>query len=106
MEVDDPCPSCARPRTRPDVVWFGEIPYHMDAIELALSGCALFAAIGTSGSVWPAAGFAAGARRHGAQCVELNLEPSEVSRAFHLRHYGPATRLVPDWVDSVIAQFS
>lgn len=104
MAVADPCPACAAPRTRPDVVWFGEIPYHMDTIELALSTCRFFAAIGTSGSVWPAAGFASAARRNGAHCVELNLEPSEVSRVFHERRYGPATQIVPDWVETVIAK--
>lgn len=102
MAVDDPCPSCHRPSTRPDVVWFGEIPYHMEAIAEAIADCEIFAAIGTSGQVWPAAGFAAEARRAGAECIELNLEPSEISRAFHTRRYGPATELVPVWVDSLL----
>jgi len=105
MEVDDPCPTCAAPRTRPDVVWFGGNPHHMETIDMALGGCRLFAAIGTSGSVWPAAGFAQIARRHGAHCVELNLEPSEISQVFHERRYGPATQIVPDWVETVIAKY-
>ncbi|MCB1360760.1 MAG: NAD-dependent deacylase, partial [Rhodobacteraceae bacterium] len=66
MAVDDPCPACGQPRTRPDVVWFGEIPYHMDAIAEAIAQARIFAAIGTSGQVWPAAGFATEARRAGA----------------------------------------
>ena len=103
MAVDDPCPACGQPRTRPDVVWFGEIPYHMDAIAEALAQARIFAAIGTSGQVWPAAGFATEARRAGAQCVELNLEPSEVSHAFHTHHHGPATQIVPSWVDTLLS---
>ena len=102
MQATDPCPACAAPRTRPDIVWFGEIPYHMETIAEAVQRCQLFAAIGTSGQVWPAAGFAAEARRAGAQCVELNLEPSEVSRAFHARRYGPATEVVPAWVETLL----
>ena len=102
MTETDPCPACAAPRTRPDVVWFGEVPYHMDTIADAVARAEIFAAIGTSGQVWPAAGFAAEARRAGAHCVELNLEPSEVSRAFHAHHYGPATQVVPAWVDTLL----
>lgn len=104
MHARDACPSCGAPRTRPDIVWFGEIPYHMEEIAEALAGAALFAAIGTSGQVWPAAGFAAEARRAGAHCVELNLEPSETSRAFHERHYGPATEVVSDWVETLLTK--
>ncbi len=97
MDPADPCPACRAPATRPDVVWFGEMPYRMDAIEAALSGCELFAAIGTSGQVWPAAGFVERARAAGARCVELNLEPSAVAHRFHEVRLGPATRIVPDW---------
>jgi NAD-dependent deacetylase len=98
MDAADPCPACGARATRPDVVWFGEIPYRMDEIEAAIAGCALFAAIGTSGQVWPAAGFVAAARAAGARCVELNLEPSEVAHQFHELRLGPATRVVPEWV--------
>lgn len=104
MSPADPCPGCGQPRTRPDVVWFGEIPYHMDAITAAVAGCECFVSIGTSGQVWPAAELAAEARRAGAECIELNLEPSEVSRAFHRRRYGPATQVVPEWVDTVLGR--
>lgn len=102
MAPKDPCPACAKPATRPDVVWFGEMPYHMDAIETALAGARVFAAIGTSGQVWPAAGFVKLARRAGARCLELNLDPSEMSPAFHERRYGPASELVPEWVEELL----
>ena len=103
MSPDDPCPACQRAETRPDIVWFGEIPYHMERIAEALEGAALFAAIGTSGQVWPAAGFAASARQSGAHCIELNLEPSDISAEFDECRLGPASRIVPQWVDEIIA---
>jgi NAD-dependent deacetylase len=102
MDPADPCPACAAPATRPDVVWFGEIPYHMGRIEAALAACDLFVAIGTSGSVWPAAGFVAEARAAGARTLEINLEPSDNARAFHDRRLGPATETVPAWVASIL----
>lgn len=98
MSPEDACPACGRPATRPDVVWFGEMPYRLDEIGAALAACDLFVAIGTSGQVWPAAGFVGEARSAGAHCVELNLEASEVSRRFHEVRLGPASELVPDWV--------
>jgi NAD-dependent deacetylase len=98
MAPADPCPACAAPATRPDVVWFGEMPYHMDRIEAALQGCRTFAAIGTSGQVWPAAGFVQIARRAGAHCIEINLERSEMSGLFHETRLAPATLGVPTWV--------
>lgn len=101
MAPQDPCPACARPATRPDVVWFGEMPYHMDRIWEALERADLFAAIGTSGNVYPAAGFARHARLHDADCVELNLDDSANARDFHRRITGPASRTVPDWVASL-----
>jgi NAD-dependent deacetylase len=104
MGPDDPCPGCGQAATRPDVVWFGEMPYFMDEIEAHLATCDLFASIGTSGAVWPAAGFVAAARRMGARTVELNLEPSEGSGLFHETRLGPATKLVPAWVDAVLGQ--
>ncbi|WP_137699412.1 NAD-dependent deacylase [Marimonas lutisalis] len=103
MNTADPCPACAAPATRPDVVWFGEIPYHMDAIMAHLSGCAIFAAIGTSGEVYPAAGFVDLATRAGAHTVELNLEPSSVVSAFAETRFGPASQVVPAWVDSLLS---
>lgn len=104
MDPRDPCPACGRPAVRPDVVWFGEMPYHMAEIEAHLATCDLFVAIGTSGAVYPAAGFVAGARRHGARTLELNLEASEVAGLFHETRRGPATLLVPEWVDEVLGQ--
>ena len=101
MTPADPCPECAAPATRPDVVWFGEMPYHMDRIEDALAGCTLFASIGTSGTVYPAAGFVELARMAGARTVELNLEAS--GGRFDAVREGPATRLVPEWVAEVMA---
>src|SRR5690606_30025132 len=77
----DRCTSCSG-RLRPHVVWFGEMPLHMDAIYAALASCDLFAAVGTSGNVYPAAGFVAVAAAAGAHTVELNLEPSEVASRF------------------------
>ena len=85
-------------RLRPHIVWFGEFPLHMDRIEQALAACHLFVSIGTSGAVWPAAGFVQLASRAGARTVELNLEPSLGSRLFDETHHGPATEVVPDFV--------
>lgn len=101
MAPGDPCPACNRPSTRPDIVWFGEMPYHMDRIWDALDTADLFAAIGTSGNVYPAAGFAQHARRRGVDCVELNLDNSANARDFHRRITGPASRTVPEWVASL-----
>ncbi|PWR01542.1 NAD-dependent protein deacylase [Meridianimarinicoccus roseus] len=103
MHPGDPCPACGAAATRPDVVWFGEYPYHLDRIAAALAECALFVSIGTSGSVYPAAGFFAEAAGHGARTLELNLDPSENSGRFDEARLGPAARIVPDWVDEVLA---
>ena len=102
MSPDDPCPSCRARATRPDIVWFGEIPYRMEIIWQALEATDLFAAIGTSGNVYPAAGFAQHAARTGAECIELNLEASATARDFRRHIHGPASRTVPDWVASLI----
>jgi NAD-dependent deacetylase len=103
MRPRDPCPACAAAKTRPDVVWFGETPYHTDRIAGALAEAALFVSIGTSGTVYPAAGFAARARAAGARTVELNLEPSENAGLFDQAHHGPASEIVPRWVDRLLA---
>ncbi len=102
MHPEDPCPSCAAPATRPDVVWFGEYPYHMGRIEAALQRCDLFVAIGTSGQVYPAAAFVQDADAAGARTLELNLEASDVSHQFNEVREGPATQIVPPWVDEVL----
>lgn len=96
------CPGCQSPAARPDVVWFGEIPYHMEMISDHLASCTLFASIGTSGNVYPAAGFVQEALYAGAETLELNLEPTEISRAFHQRSIGPASQVVPDWVATLL----
>ncbi len=104
LGVDDVCPSCGRSGPlRPHVVWFGEMPLHMDAIHDALHGADLFVAIGTSGSVYPAAGFVAEARAAGVRSCEINLEPSDNARFFDEARYGPATEAVPIWVEAVLA---
>jgi len=87
---------------RPDVVWFGEMPREMDRIYDALSACDLFVSIGTSGAVYPAAGFVAEARAAGAHTVELNLEPSEGAGHFAEAFYGPATEIVPAFVNQLL----
>lgn len=80
---------------RPHIVWFGEIPLRMERIEIALAECDLFLSIGTSGAVWPAAGFARTARLAGARTVEINLEPSLGADGFDHHLYGPARETVP-----------
>ncbi|MEM1345450.1 MAG: NAD-dependent deacylase [Pseudomonadota bacterium] len=103
MHVSDACPSCGGVGgMRPDVVWFGEIPYFLEEIATMLQNCRQFVAIGTSGSVYPAAGFVAEARAHGAETLEINLERSEVSSAFERRILGPASETVPEWVESLL----
>ncbi len=98
-----PCPACGSPALRPDVVWFGEMPYQMDEIDAAVRDCDLFVSIGTSGAVYPAAGFVRTARHVGAHTLELNLDPSQGSIMFHECRLGPATELVPAWVDSLLS---
>jgi NAD-dependent deacetylase len=98
------CPECGAAGTlRPDIVWFGEMPYDMDRIDRALSRADLFVSIGTSGAVYPAAGFVQTAKYHGADTLELNLEPSAGSWLFDETRLGPAGELVPAWVDEVLA---
>ena len=95
MSPQDPCPACAAKATRPDVVWFGEIPYHMDAIAQTIATADLFVAIGTSAEVYPAAGLVELAQ---GQTLEINLEPSARANAFDAHRFGPATQVVPAWV--------
>ncbi len=102
MDPGDACPACGARATRPDVVWFGEIPRHMERIEAALERAELFVSIGTSGTVYPAAGFVALARAAGARCLELNLEPSATAAGFDEARQGPASALVPAWVETLL----
>jgi NAD-dependent deacetylase len=98
------CPDCGeKGRVRPDIVWFGEMPYEMDRIEAALQRCGLFVSIGTSGAVYPAAGFVQTARYCGAKTVEINLEPSLGSYLFDESRTGRAGELVPPFVSEVLA---
>jgi NAD-dependent deacetylase len=103
MTQDSPCPSCGQAALRPNIVWFGEMPYDMDRIEDALRQCDLFVSIGTSGAVYPAAGFVQTARYSGARTLEMNLEPSLGSIYFDESRIGAAGKLVPQWVDEVLA---
>ncbi|KEO60927.1 NAD-dependent deacylase [Thioclava indica] len=98
MSATDSCPACGRAATRPDIVWFGEMPYQMERIVAALEDADLFVSIGTSGNVYPAAGFVQGAAEAGVETLELNLEPSTGTRLFDTAHHGPATQIVPQWV--------
>jgi NAD-dependent deacetylase len=101
---DDPaCPRCATAgRLRPDIVWFGEMPYHMDVIEAAIQACDLFVSIGTSGAVYPAAAFVDRARAAGARTLEINLDPSAGTPLFDEARHGPAGALVPAWVEGIL----
>lgn len=98
------CPACGvAGQLRPDIVWFGEMPYAMDRIDRALMAADLFVSIGTSGAVYPAAGFVQTARHCGAHTLEINLEPSLASSHFHDSRIGRAGVLVPAWVDEMLA---
>ncbi|WP_047143877.1 NAD-dependent deacylase [Aquamicrobium sp. LC103] len=105
MSINSQCPSCeATGFMRPDVVWFGEMPYHMDRIYRALGAAGTFISIGTSGNVYPAADFVVEARHADARTIELNLEPSEGVDVFHQAIHGRATEIVPAFVERLLAQ--
>jgi len=87
---------------RPDVVWFGEMPYGLDRIEQAVVSCDTFVSVGTSGAVYPAAGYVALAAAFGAHTLELNLEPSDAAVPFDEVRAGRATEVVPAWVEEVL----
>ncbi len=97
-----PCPVCAARSLRPDVVWFGEMPYRMGEIYAALREADLFVSIGTSGAVYPAAGFVQNAVELGARTLELNLEASQGSHRFHESRFGLASEVVPAWVEEML----
>lgn len=103
LRDNPPCPSCGETALRPDIVWFGEMPYEMERICAALARADLFVSIGTSGAVYPAAGFVQQAKSHGARALELNLERSQGSAWFDETRLGPASVLVPQWVEEVLA---
>lgn len=101
MRPQDACRSCGQQATRPDIVWFGEIPYHMPQIYALTEACGLFVVIGSAGQVYPAAGLAALAHDAGAARLEFNL--ARTGGGFEQGHYGPAGQTVPLWVDALLA---
>ena len=104
LSVETICEGCWETGAmRPDVVWFGEMPIGLDAIDAALATSDRFVAIGTSGAVYPAAGLVAEARARGVPTVEFNLEPSDNADTFDERLYGPATETVPAFVARLLA---
>jgi len=103
VATDTPCPRCLQPALRPHVVWFGEMPLEMERIYDALDQCGLFLSIGTSGHVYPAAGFVHAVRQRGqAHTIELNLDPSEGASLFAEAIYGLASEVVPDFVEELL----
>ena len=106
VSVEDRCECCDKPgNLRPHIVWFGEMPLLMDEIQQALRECDLFVAIGTSGNVYPAAGFVQMAKQVGAQTIEINLEESNVASEFDQLITGKAGLILPAWVDKFLANF-
>lgn len=104
ISTESVCPGCKKPGSvRPDIVWFGEMPYQMDRIAQIVQRADLFISIGTSGAVYPAAGLVGLARRSGAHTVELNLEPSEGVTQFHEAIHGKASEVVPAFVQKVLS---
>ncbi|NLS27709.1 NAD-dependent protein deacylase [Sphingomonas sp. S2M10] len=103
LPPESECPNCGMLALRPDIVFFGEMPYQMERIEAAIAEADLFVSIGTSGAVYPAAGFVQTARHYGAATLEMNLDPSGGSHWFEESRMGPAGTLVPAWVDELLA---
>jgi NAD-dependent deacetylase len=103
LSMETLCLRCGQAAMRPDVVWFGEMPREMERIYQALGACDLFISIGTSGTVYPAAGFVLEAHAAGAHAVEFNLEPSDGADLFFERIEGPATEIVPAYVDRLLS---
>lgn len=102
FDGQDVCRCCIPGQSiRPDIVWFGEIPFHMERIEHALQQADMFIALGTSGQVYPAAGFVSLAKQSGAKTVEINLEPSATNALFDAHLYGLATQVLPQFLSSL-----
>jgi len=101
LPASESCPACRTGGLRPHIVWFGEMPFHKDEIEQALARADFFVAIGTSGAVYPAAGFAAEARALGIPTLEINLKAADNAVIFDAARYGPASVIVPAWVEEV-----
>lgn len=104
LSMTDKCMRCDTRAVRPDVVWFGEIPYHLEQIDDVLNQANIFAAIGTSGEISPANSFVLQARAAGASTIELNLENTAISDCFDEHRLGPATEIVPAWVEELIGK--
>ncbi len=105
LTVEDRCHCCQFPQPlRPHIVWFGEMPIGMDYIYQSLESATIFISIGTSGHVYPAAGFVHEAKLHGAHTVELNLEPSQVESEFDEKHYGLASQVVVEYINQLIME--
>lgn len=105
LTTDDLCTCCQFPAPlRPHIVWFGEMPLQMEGIYQAIAECDIFIAVGTSGNVYPAAGFVHEAKSHGAQTIEFNLEPTASREDFIEGHYGPASLTLPAWVEMFLSQ--
>jgi NAD-dependent deacetylase len=105
IEVADLCDCCGEPnQLRPHIVWFGEMPLYMDEISSAISNCDLFISIGTSGNVYPAAGFVQIAKQSGATTLEVNLQRSLIANDFDQAVYGKAGDVLPLWVDEFLAE--
>ncbi len=102
LRGDPPCPRCGAAKLRPDIVWFGEMPYQMEVIEAVIAAADLFVSIGTSGAVYPAAGFVNWGRAAGAQTLEINLDPSAGTSLFDEARHGPAGLLVPALVADLL----
>ncbi|MEE4210556.1 MAG: NAD-dependent deacylase [Parvularcula sp.] len=105
LTTTTPCPACDAHALRPYIVWFGEIPRHFDEVEEAMMKADLFISVGTSGSVYPAAGLVHLARERAIPRVELNLEPSDNASVFSEARYGPASQVVPAYVDELVARY-
>ena len=104
MGSNSKCPFCKTVgKVRPDIVWFGEAPYFMNEIETALISCDIFVSIGTSGAVYPAAGFVQIARMRGAETIEINPNPTQNADHFDRQIAGTAGKQVPLWVEQVLA---
>ena len=104
MYPDTPCAECATGRLRPHVVWFGEMPLDMERIYAALERCAIFIAAGTSGQVYPAAGFVDVANAIGARCIETNLDETTASARFSEQRIGPAGTMLPELFAQLLAE--
>ncbi|WP_241609452.1 Sir2 family NAD+-dependent deacetylase [Rosenbergiella australiborealis] len=105
LHPSDRCTCCQFPAPlRPHIVWFGEMPLQMEGIYQAIAECDIFIAIGTSGQVYPAAGFVHEAKLQGAQTIEFNLEPTASKEEFIEGHYGPASQTLPAWVEMFLSQ--